>query len=282
MIGKANEVSLMLNNKEVTALLDTGSMVSTISASLCAELQMSVQTLDQDFCVKGAGGHDIPYLGMVEASIGCPNLQLDGFPALMLVMPDTQYHSRVPVLLGTNVLNAMKDQVTVEDFVWKNTFATLAKHQALVNKQDSLGRPMTTKPQTIPANGRVMILGQTRVKAICQKLTVCLDGSDALPRGVIVTPCVSSISPGRARTKLPVELVNCLLQDVTIPAKVQICDLYSTEEVDQMENEFCDESSAESEADASFLRNFSYLKEELDSDRVEAMKSLLLKWKSDR
>ena len=172
MIGKANEVSLMLNNKEVTALLDTGSMVSTISASLCAELQMSVQTLDQVFCVKGAGGHDIPYLGMVEASIGCPNLQLDGFPALMLVMPDMQYHSRVPVLLGTNVLNAMKDQVTVEDFVWKNTFATLAKHQALVNKQDSLGRLMTTKPQTIPANGRVMILGQTRVKAICQKLTV--------------------------------------------------------------------------------------------------------------
>ena len=115
MIGKANEVSLMLNNKEVTALLDTGSMVSTISASLCAELQMSVHTLDQVFCVKGAGGHDIPYLGMVEASIGCPNL--DGFPALMLVMPDTQYHSRVPVLLGTNVLNAMKDQVTVEKHI---------------------------------------------------------------------------------------------------------------------------------------------------------------------
>ena len=153
-------------------------------------------------------------------------------------------------------------------------------NQTLVNKQDSLGRLMTTKPQTIPANGRVMILGQTRVKAICQKLTVCLDGSNALPRGVIVTPCVSSISPGRARTKLPVELVNHLSQDVTIPAKVQICDLYSTEEVDQMENEFCDESSAESEADASFLRNFSYLKEELDSDIVEAMKSLLLKWKS--
>ena len=61
---------------------------------------------------------------MVEASIGCPNLQLDGFPALMLVMPDTQYHSRVPVVLGTNVLNAMKDQVTVKDFVhlqhWPN------------------------------------------------------------------------------------------------------------------------------------------------------------------
>ena len=120
MIGKANKVSLILNNKEVTALLDTGSMVSTISASLCTELELSVQTLDQVFCVKGAGGHDIPYLGVVEASIGCPNL-LDGFPALMLVMPDTQYHSRVPVLLGTNVLNAMKDQVTVKDFVWKNT-----------------------------------------------------------------------------------------------------------------------------------------------------------------
>ena len=280
VIGKANEVSLTVNNKVVTALLDTGSMVSTISASLCAELQMSIQTLDEVFCVKGAGGHDIPYLGVVEVRIGCQNLQVDGFPALMLVMPDTQYHSRVPVLLGTNVLNAMKDQVTVKDFVWKNTFAILAKHQALVNRQDSLGRLVTTKPQTIPANGRVRILGQTRVKAICQRLTVCLDGSNALPRGVIATPCVGSISPGRARTKLPVELVNHLSQDVTIPAKVQICDLYSTEDVDRMEDEFSAKLSAESEADASFLKNFSYLKDELDKDRVEAMKSLLLKWKS--
>ena len=95
------------------------------------------------------------------------------------------------------------------------------------------------------------------MKAICQKLTVCLDESNALPRGVISTPYVSSISPGRARTKLPVKLVNHLSQDVTIPAKVQICDLHSTEDVDQMENEF----SRESEADASFLKNFSYLKE---------------------
>ena len=136
VISKANEVSLILNNNEVTALLETGSMVNTISASLCAELQMSVQILDQGFCVKGAGGHDIPYLGVVETSTGCPNLELDGFQALMLVMPDTTYHSRVPVLLGTSVLNAMKDQVTVN------------------------------KPQTIPANGKVRILGQTRVKAI--------------------------------------------------------------------------------------------------------------------
>ena len=74
------------------------------------------------------------------------------------------------------------------------------------------------------------------------------------------------------------ELVNHLSQDITIPAKVQICDLYSTEDVDQMQNEISSESSAESEADASFLKNLSYLKEELDRDRVEAMKSLLLKW----
>ena len=76
------------------------------------------------------------------------------------------------------------------------------------------------------------------------------------------------------------ELVNHLLQEATIPAKVQICDLYSTDDVDQMENEFSDKSSAESEADASVLKNFSYMKEELDSDRVETMKLLLLKWKS--
>ena len=153
VIGKANEVSLLVNNKNVTALLDTGSMVSTIAASLCSELKLNVKKLDQVFSIKGAGGHDVPYLGVVETSIGCPTLQLDGFPTLMLVMPDTQYHSRLPVLIGTNVLNSMKEHVTPNGAVWNRTFATLARHQALVGRQGSIGILKTTKRQIIPANG---------------------------------------------------------------------------------------------------------------------------------
>ena len=55
VIGKANEVSLFVNDKQVVALLDTGSMVSTMSISLCSLLKLSIQPLDKVFSIKGAG-----------------------------------------------------------------------------------------------------------------------------------------------------------------------------------------------------------------------------------
>ena len=237
VVGKANEVSLLVGGKQVLALLDTGSMVSTMSHSLCSVLNLPIQPLDQVFKIKGAGGHEIPYLGVVETTVSCSSADATCVPVVLLVVPDTEYHSRVPVLLGTNVLGLMKGKVPTEEFVWQNTFAMLAKHEAMVNNTNSLGVMTATKPFTIPAHGRVIFHGQTRVKAICQKLTVCLDGASGLPKGVIVTPSVNCIVPGRTKSKLPVELVNHLSQDVTIPAKARICDLYSTKDVDLLKTD---------------------------------------------
>ena len=282
VIGKANEVSLFVNDKQVVALLDTGSMVSTMSISLCSLLKLSIQPLDKVFSIKGAGGHEIPYLGIVEAVIRSAKEDVTSVPVILLVVPDTEYHSRVPVVLGTNVLSLLRGKVPAGEFVWRNTLAMLAKHQALVDNTESIGVMTLTKPLTIPANGRMIFYGQTRVKAICQRLTVCLDGANGLPKGVIVTPSVNCISPGRAKTKLPVELVNHLSQDVVIPAKARICDLYSTEDVDPIETNKRGEASCHvtSDADADFLTNFLHLNEQLTADRVEEMQQLLLKSKS--
>ena len=95
VIGKANEVSLFVNDKQVVALLDTGSMVSTMSISLCSLLKLSIQPLDKVFSIKGAGGHEIPYLGIVEAVIRSAEEDVTSVPVILLVVPDTEYHSRV-------------------------------------------------------------------------------------------------------------------------------------------------------------------------------------------
>ena len=111
---------------------------------------------------------------------------------------------------------------------------------------------------------------------------MCLDGASGLPKGVIATPGVNCISPGRTKSKLPVQLVNHLSQDVTIPAKARICDLYSTEDVDLIEdNEGGGVSCiASSGSDADFLKNFLHMKDQLPVEQVEEMQQLLLKWKS--
>ena len=43
VVGKANEVSLFVNDKQVLAFLDTGSMASTMASSLCSLLNLSIQ-----------------------------------------------------------------------------------------------------------------------------------------------------------------------------------------------------------------------------------------------
>ena len=68
-------------------------------------------------------------------------------------------------------------------------------------------------------------------------MNICLDGARGLPKGVLATPCVNTITPGHSKSKLPVELVNYLSQEVTIPAKARICELYSLEDIDLLETE---------------------------------------------
>ena len=61
MVGRANEVSLSVNGRQVTALLGTGSMLSTIAQSLCKSLGLEAQPLDGILKLVGVGGHPLPY-----------------------------------------------------------------------------------------------------------------------------------------------------------------------------------------------------------------------------
>ena len=69
--------------------------------------------------------------------------------AIMLVVPDTAYHQRVPVLIGTNVLGNLK-QVQDGDPAWNVALASLAKHRAIVNTSEPLGFLRTIKPLVVP------------------------------------------------------------------------------------------------------------------------------------
>ena len=159
IVGRANEVPLMVCGKEVSALLDTGSMVSTMAASLCTSLDLTVQPLDNVLPIEGAGGHKVPYLGLVEVAIQSPEIYLGEFPVLMLVEPDTEYHKRVPVLLGTNILVRLTNANKNPDYIWRNVLHAVAKQQTVRNKVDSLGDLRISKPVTVPANGHVIIYG---------------------------------------------------------------------------------------------------------------------------
>ena len=176
VISKANKVSLTVHEQLVIALLDTGSMVSTMSASLSKSLDLKVQPLEHLLTVEGAGEHRLSYLGYVQVDITCADIDLFDLSVIILVVPNTKYHNRVPVLLGTNILGLLTDGQAVQNPIWHNLLAKLAKQQVMAKSESLLGFLKTTK-------------GQIHVRAVCSRMTVCLDGSEtSLPKGLVVSP----------------------------------------------------------------------------------------------
>ena len=100
LIGCSNEAPVIIDRQEVAALIDLGAQVSSISAQLCEDLTLQIQSLGWLLELEGTGGAAIPYLGYVEV-----NLQILGIKGynedVLLVIPTTTYSKAVPVMVGT-------------------------------------------------------------------------------------------------------------------------------------------------------------------------------------
>ncbi|VDI39633.1 Hypothetical predicted protein [Mytilus galloprovincialis] len=114
LIGSANEVTVTLNGLTTKALLDTGSTVSTISQEFYERnLQdTTLKPINNFLNIECADGQPLPYMGYVEA-----DLQLTGssrfksYTGLFLVVPNSPYHKTVPLLIGTNILTTVMEDI---------------------------------------------------------------------------------------------------------------------------------------------------------------------------
>ena len=69
LVGQANEVEIYVNGNKCLALLDTGSMVTTVCEDFYNQTlkeECEIQSLDTLLTVTGAGGHHLPYLAFVS------------------------------------------------------------------------------------------------------------------------------------------------------------------------------------------------------------------------
>ena len=101
---------MIVEGVETTALLDTGSCVSTITEDFYHNHlgYLTLHNLEEILEIECASGDHLKYLGFVEAKMKVAGIdEDDNQTCLFLVVPESRYGKTVPVLLGTNILSCL-------------------------------------------------------------------------------------------------------------------------------------------------------------------------------
>ena len=120
LVGHANEVPVVIDGHEVAALIDLGAQVSNISMQLCKDLDLKIQPLGQLLELEGTGGAAIPYLGFVEVNLQILGIRGYNEDVLLLAIPSTAYAERVPVVVGSKIIDRALGCMTVGELAHVN------------------------------------------------------------------------------------------------------------------------------------------------------------------
>ena len=105
---KPTETSVFIDSVETQALLDTGSCISSVGHSFYVNnlSHLPLLPITDLLSVECADGNRLPYLRYIKATLTSSGIpECSGQFCLFLIVPDTSYNLKVPVLIGTNLLD---------------------------------------------------------------------------------------------------------------------------------------------------------------------------------
>ena len=262
LVGCANDALVVMDSCKVTALVDLGAQVSNISAQLCEELGLKIQPLGQLLELEGTGGAAILYLGFVEVNLQIPGIRAYSKVVLLLAIPTTAYTERVPVVVGSKIINKALSCMTVGELpcatvTWQQAHfgavmsgslqlscnsSEKLKLENLSGESDPVevqkyqldgvkGAVCTTQKVTIPPFQTMTIKGNAGVKGHCMKVHVLTKPvlGPHLPVAVVPIATYGELHPGSLR--VPICLCNVSTCAMEIPAKTIVGQVIPTNQV---------------------------------------------------
>lgn len=213
LIGSCPVVEVEMGGVKVKCLLDTGSMVTTITESLFKESFQHWGAPRLRSCgwlaLKAANGLDIPYVGYLELDIRVLGRTIPGRG--VLVVKDTPCTTQfVPGLLGMNVINECYRELFVHQ--GESLFASLSAIQAEPCWEPALRHCHRQEVCPLIPEGQVRVLEKTgefipagslkfvkvtgpRVPYMSATTMLEPGGSDLAP-GLLLSPALVSVSNG--------------------------------------------------------------------------------------
>ena len=111
LVGPRNEGNVEVNGLECRALIDSGSQITSITHSYWQSHPVLKQKKLQSskIPIEGAGGQAVPYRGVLRIDLQVLGTEFKAVPAF--IVPDSDYRSSVPLLVGTNVIRASQSHL---------------------------------------------------------------------------------------------------------------------------------------------------------------------------
>ena len=238
---------------KVAALVDLGAQVSNISAQLCEELGLKIQPLGRLLELEGPRGAAIPYLRFVEVNLQIPGIRSYNEDVLLLAIPTMAYAERVPVMVGSKIIDKAMSCMTAGELACANVTWQQAHFGAVMSgslqlshnsseklKMENLsgesdpvevqkyqldgvkGAVHTTQKVKIPPFQTMTIKGNAGVKGHCMRVHVLTEPAlgPQLPAAVVPIATYGELHHGSSR--VPICLHNMSTRGMEIPAKTVV------------------------------------------------------------
>lgn len=232
-----------MRGKEVACLLDTGSMVSTITETFFFEHFQSDESMKS--CnwlqLRGANGYDIPYVGYLELDITLMGKTLPKMGILVVRNPvdpfTSQQKQAVPGLLGMNIIQSCYKELfdtqmllqqphpRGENKLWQQAFSTCQSIEKLQSK-GYLGRARVQGSAVFIPKGSIKFLPIVCPSAANLSLQSVLleppSEDTSLPVGILISKALLSVNKGMV--EIPV--TNVSSQDLWLRPYIVLGELH--------------------------------------------------------